>query len=284
MYRKYLKENKMSRFIHGDNLEHKIKIERHTENKNLLAEIKAKYTEWKENNLKITGTTRNDIKKKVELLNQYKLFINQPKFKKESGDKFGFTSQSQLHSSVIEEFMYYLFKDIGKLTNKHINWGRTQAYTNLYFAPASIDAFEESSNIIINVKNQDFSISKEVILKSRVSNNDIWQESKIYVPIASIECKTYLDKTMYEGSVSTAEKIKKGNPYCIFLIVTETYEVSLDVDPKYSSIDQIYVLRKENKENPIYEDVIWDMFKFVEIHINSDWSNVKERIKRGKMI
>jgi hypothetical protein len=46
---------------------------------------------------------------------------------------------------------------------------------------------------------------------------------------------------MYEGFVSTAEKIKRGNPYCIFLIVTETYQVSLDVDPKYSLIDQIYV-------------------------------------------
>ena len=274
----------MSNFIHGDNLEHKIRVEKQSENKKLLNEIKVKYLKWKKDNLNITRTTIDNIKKKVKLLNDYKSFIDQPGFKKESGNKYGFTSQSQLHSSVIEEFMYYLFKNIGKLANKHIYWGRTRAYTNLYFAPSSIDAFEESSNIIINVKNQDFSISKEVILKSRVSNNENWQERKIYVPIVSIECKTYLDKTMYEGSASTAEKIKKGNPYCIFLIVTETYEVSLDVDPKYSSIDQIYVLRKENRSNPIYEDVVWDLFKFVESHINSDWYNVKERIKRGKMI
>lgn len=274
----------MSNFIHGDNLEHKIRVEKQSENKKLLNEIKKKYLKWKEDNLKITGITREGIKKKVKLLNNYKTFIEQPKFKKESGQRYGFTSQSQLHSSVIEEFMYYLFKDIGKLTNKHIYWGRTQAYTNLYFAPRNIDAFEDSSNIVINVKNQDFSISKEVVLKSRVSNNENWQERKIYVPIVSVECKTYLDKTMYEGSVSTAEKIKKGNPYCIFLIVTETYEVSLDVDPKYSSIDQIYVLKKERRKNPIYEDVVYDLFKFVESHINSEWYNVKERIKRGKMI
>lgn len=137
---------------------------------------------------------------------------------------------------------------------------------------------------MINVKDQDFSISKEIILKSRVSNNENWQESKIYVPIVSIECKTYLDKTMYEGSVSTAEKIKKGNPYCIFLIVTETYEVSLDVDPKYSQIDQIYVLRKDNVKNPICKDVVYDLFKFVDSHINSDWYNIRNKIKKGKMI
>lgn len=239
---------------------------------------------WKEDNLRITGTSEADIKTKVKLLNDYKSFIEQPKFKKEKGNKFGFTSQSQLHSSVLEEFMYYLFKDIRKLTNKKLHWGRTEAYTNLYFAPPNIEAFEENSSIVINVKNQDFAISKEVMLKSKVSTKKTWQQNIIYVPVVSIECKTYLDKTMYEGSASTAEKIKKGNPYCLFLIVTETYELTLDVDPKYSSIDQIYVLRRESRTNPIYDDIVYDLFKFVELHINSDWYNIKERIKKGKMI
>jgi len=66
--------------------------------------------------------------------------------------------------------------------------------------------------------------------------------------------------------------------------VLSTYEVSLDVDPKYSSIDQIYVLRKENRNNPIFDSIVWDLFKFVKSHINSDWYNVKERIRIGKMI
>ena len=275
----------MSECIHGDNLLNKIRIEKKSKNKELLKEIFGKYLVWKNVNMKITGTSREDIIKKVRLLNDYKKFIDQPKFKKEAGNKYGFTSQSQLHSTVIEEFMYYLFKDILKLRNKHIHWGRTNAYTNLYFSPENIDSFEENTNIVINVKNQDFSISKEVIIKSRVTNNENWKGKNIYVPIVSIKCKTYLDKTMYEGSVSTAEKIKKGNPYCIFLIVTETYDVSSDVDPKYSSIDQIYIIREDNnRDNPIREDIICCLFDYVESHINSDWYNIKERIRRGKMI
>ncbi|MFH0763810.1 MAG: Bpu10I family restriction endonuclease [Candidatus Omnitrophota bacterium] len=274
----------MSNFIHGDNLYHKIDIEKNSNNRKLLREIKTSYEKWKQDNLKIAGTNESDIKNKVKLLNDYKTFIEQPQFKKEAGNRLGFTSQSQLHSSVLEEFMYYLFKDIGKLRGKNINWGRTKAYTNLYFAPPNIDKLEEKSNIVVNVKDQDFSISKEIVLKSRVSNNQNWQENSIYVPIVSIECKTYLDKTMYEGSVSTAEKIKRGNPYCMFIIVTESYEVSLDVDPKYSQIDQVYVLRKDDKNGSIYPDVVCDLFKLVESHINSDWYNVRERIKKGKMI
>jgi hypothetical protein len=65
-------------------------------------------------------------------------------------------------------------------------------------------------------------------------------------------------------------------------------EISPDVDPKYSSIDQIFVLRKSSKrksENlPIYEDVIWDLFQYVRNHINSSWSNVQKKLETGKMI
>ncbi|MFQ6032481.1 MAG: Bpu10I family restriction endonuclease, partial [Candidatus Zixiibacteriota bacterium] len=257
----------MSFFIHGDNIENKVRTEKEAKNQELLREIKEKYLIWKKDNLKIIGTEKPDIIKRVKLLNDYKDFIDRPKFRKEKGRRYGFAFQSKLHATVIEEFLYYLFKDIRKLKDKNIDFGPTQAYSNLYFAPPNINGFEESSNIVINVKDQDFSISKEVILKSRVSNSENWQESKIHVPIVSIECKTYLDKTMFEGSVSTAEKIKKGNPYCIFLIVTETYEVSLDVDPKYSAIDQIYVLRKESRDNPIDESLVHDLFKFVEWHL-----------------
>jgi len=274
----------MSNFIHGDNIAHKLRAEAKSENRKLILEIQKKYLEWKEENLKITGVSVLEIKRKVVLLNQYKNFISQSKFKKEKGNLFGFTSQSQLHSSVLEEFMYYLFKDIAKLSKKQFNWGRTQAYTNLYFAPPNIEELEKSSNIIINVKDQDFSISKEIVLKSRVRNSKSWKEGIIYVPVVSIECKTYLDKTMYEGSVATAEKIKRGNPYCLFLIVTETYQVSLDVDPNYSSIDQIYVLKKDDECNPIFVDVVWKLFKYVENHIGSEWYNVRERIKKGLMV
>ena len=274
----------MSCFIHGDNIENKLKHEKNREKRELLSEIENAYSQWKDENLKITATSQDDIAKKVKLMSDYKNFIDQPKFKKEKGRTTGFIHQDKLHSTVIPEFLYYLFENISSLKNKHITFGPTKAYSNLYFAPPNIDSFENCSNIVINIKDQDFSISKEVIVKSRVSNNENWQEKKINVPMVSIESKRYLDKTMFEGSVATAEKIKKGNPYCIFLIVTETYEVSLEVEPRLSSIDQIYVLRRESRMNPIYEDILWDLFNFVKQHINSDWYNVSERIKKGKMI
>ncbi|MFQ6055586.1 MAG: Bpu10I family restriction endonuclease [Methanosarcinales archaeon] len=66
-----------------------------------------------------------------------------------------------------KRFLYYLFKDIGKLKGKNIDFGPAKAYSNLYFAPPNIEGFERSSNIVINVKDQDFSIFKEIILIGR---------------------------------------------------------------------------------------------------------------------
>ena len=102
------------------------------------------------------------------------------------------------------------------------------------------------------------------------------------VPVVSIECKTYIDKTMLEGSIATAEKIKSGNPYCLFLVVTEWYDVSYEVDPAYSRIDQIYVLRKQkrkaNKNNPINYTVVNDL-------LERDWSNIEQKLtETGKIL
>ena len=55
----------MSCFIHGDNIETKLKKETIKYNIELLKEIKIKYLEWKNANLKITGISKEDIKKKV---------------------------------------------------------------------------------------------------------------------------------------------------------------------------------------------------------------------------
>ena len=135
----------------------------------------------------------------------------------------------------------------------------------------------------INVKDQDFAIYRTILIKAD------GEQKLINVPVVSIECKTYIDKTMLEGSIATAEKRKNGNPYCLFLVVTEWYDVSYEVDPAYSRIDQIYVLRKEkrrsNKKKPIDFVVVKDLFRFVKYHLERDWSSIEQKLtEEGKIL
>ncbi len=279
----------MTKLIHGSNIQSKIENEKNETNKALLDEIKTEYHNWLEKIEKLKGKSDDQsIKQRVSDLNLYKNFIDQPKFKKEQGNPNGFTSQSKLHSTVLEEFMHHLLIEIPKLNGKNLNFGPTNAYSNLYFSPKDLDSFENDSGLTINTKDQDYAISKEIKITTSLNSSSKVENKNIYVPVVSIECKTYLDKTMYEGSVATAEKIKRGNPYSLFLIVTETYEVDHSVDPQYSEIDQIYILRKSSNRslprNDIYADVVIDLFRTVENHLNSDWQNVSARIASGRVI
>jgi len=241
------------------------------------------YQEWFEANDNWRGYMPEIIRQRVEALNRYKDFI----------ESAPFSPQSKFRPSVLEEFLFYLFRDLLDELNvrareqaessKPINIGGIRAYSNLYFAPENFWTFASSPKMRINEKDQDFAIYREVRIEAD-------EECRaINVPVVSVECKTYIDKTMLEGSIATAEKIKMGNPHCLFLVVTEWYEVSYEVDPKYSRIDQIYVLRREKRRvatrHPIYSEVVIDLFDTVHAHLERDWSRIEEKMTReGKIL
>ena len=86
---------------------------------------------------------------------------------------------------------------------------------------------------------------------------------------------------------STAEKLKAGNPYTFFGIVAETYDVSMDVNPAYSRIDQIYILRKTSRrgvKREIDPDVVFSMIKDVQAHLEKPWSNIEQKLKSTGML
>lgn len=248
-----------------------------------LPAIVRAYQDWFAVNQELHGYTRDVISDRVGALDRYKQAIeNAP-----------FSPQSKLLPSVLEEFLFYLFRDLLAELNAAaleqaesghpIQIGGTRAYSNLYFAPENFRAFTSSAGMRINEKDQDFAIYRQVRIEAD------GESRTINVPVLSVECKTYIDKTMLEGSIATAEKIKMGNPHSIFLVVTEWYDVSYEVDPKFSRIDQIYVLRRAKRRgatpSPICVDVVIDLFEFVRSHLERDWSRVEEKMQlEGKII
>ncbi|WP_148292503.1 Bpu10I family restriction endonuclease, partial [Planktothrix rubescens] len=60
-----------------------------------------------------------------------------------------------------------------------------------------------------------------------------------------IECKTYLDKTMLEGSSRAAEDLKARNPNSLYMVLMEWIKLTSDVNLRKYKVDQIYVLRQQ---------------------------------------
>lgn len=247
-----------------------------------LCEILPEYYKYLKGNLKLVGYSESIIKERVKLVNDYYNFFYENEY-----DNV-FTSQGKFRPTILEEFMYLLFKDyITHIKEEYndednvINSGAAKAYTNLYFTSPNFKKFIESPNIEINLKDQDFAIYRDFDLKINEKKHHI------RIPIVAIENKTYIDKTMLEGIIATAEKVKNGNPYSKFIVVSENYDVDLAVDPAYSRIDQIYVLRKCKRKEAwanIDPNVVIRFFREVEAHIQRPWSDVESKMRNDGVI
>jgi hypothetical protein len=289
-------------FVHGNNLNEKETHKTKYRDKNsmrYLQEIRIKYEQWKSKNLKLIGPKkiRNEeldnqiIQKRVALLNDYKDFIDQQHYAE------NFDSRSNLHSSVLEEFMYYLFKDLVAEYSENVLIGKAHAFKDIFFRADNFESMIKNPNAKIEIKDHDFTIGSKInadinVLGSNNKENFIWD-----IPAVAIECKTYLDKTMLQDASTAAEELKHRNPNAIYILVAEWLKLTDSINLKKFKIDQIYVIRKQKNtdrefrynedyvKNPIYADVIFHLFNFVRDFLTKDWeSGIEHSLSKGFLI
>jgi hypothetical protein len=314
--------------VHGSNLEQKENYRtkyRDVDSRRYLNEIRAEYDKWHTANMQLVGprsetTERDDaiIVRRVELLATYKDFLYQQHYAEK------FDSRSNLHSSVLEEFLYYLFKDLALSFGENALIGKSHTFKDIFFVPPKYSEMLKRPYARIEKKDHDFVIGATIqasleaapppeqddhpgemltIFKEEpgtysevtVTGNT---ETHIFdIPVVAIECKTYLDKTMLEGSSRAAEDLKARNPNSLYLVVMEWIKLSSDVNLRKYKVDQIYVLRQQKNtdrefryeatyvKNTINPAVVQHLFKKVRNHLTMDWAGgIELGIQRGWLI
>ncbi len=275
-------ENKA--FIHGSNILGKVKkFNNETYRDSDIANVFQYYKEWYRNNMGLVGYTPDIITTRCEWLQKYKINISEADY----------TFQSKLQSTVLEEFVFYLFKDYCSDFNRsnfarseqaiELKIGGVKGFTDFHFSFPKIGEIPEKK---INTKNIDVALYVEV--------PDIVVGEILTIPIVAIECKTFIDKTMLDSSIASAQKMHMGCSDNLFVIVTETYAVDLGVDITDSYIEQIYVLRKakrvdvrdiEEEEKPqIYPDVVVTFFLSVKKHLEKSWISPENKLREMGLI
>jgi len=245
------------------------------------------YNEYLDTIINIENLKKRNKKFNVNNLKQITKGLN--KYYTEIADHANhFKPQSKFRSSILEELMVLIFRSYLKYKYDKIDYGKISCYSNLYFLSDNTISFINQPKYAVNLKEQDFAIFTSINIKIGA------KERKINVPLVAIENKTFIDKTMFESSVATAYKIKQGNPYCLYIIVVEEYAIDEEVDPVFSDIDQIYILRKSKRtkkktqtntiQNEIDHKVLHAFYKRVIQHLDGDINSVKERIKKGVII
>lgn len=269
--------------IHASNILHKSVTVKRTDNRKIKT-LEVVLPEYLDYVRPFFGEARPGLKDVVAGLNNYYTFIDNPENFDDTSINKIFSAQGKFRSTILEEFMFLLFKDLleklfveyeGEGDNLLLSGG-VEAYTNLCFKAKNLSSFIHSLESQVNTKNQDYAIYRKIDFTVD------GQLTEAKIPAFAAENKTYVDKTMLEGIMATAEKMKSGNPYSRFVVVTECYDVDVKVDPAYSRIDQIYVLRKcgskdyEDKpgQHRIDETVVSTLYSDTEAHLKRSWSDV----------
>jgi len=259
-------------------------------NDTVIKELFKHYEVWVDKNNSLNSENEIELKEKVQILNEYKNFVD----KLTNEDKY-FKSQEKMSSSIIEEFLFYLLRDIPSIRSSIreglIYMGSANAYTDLSFAPKNIKDFLTYPNVFINYKNQDFTISK--FIKCTFECNGSQEYREIIVPTVAIECKTFIPSTQLGQSIYEAQLLKQGNPYSLYIIVAEQNALSDDANLKNIPIDEIFILRKQKRNSqknkvadkkPIDYKVIKDLYDFVKDYLNKEWFNNERATERGRLI
>ncbi|MCL2842786.1 MAG: Bpu10I family restriction endonuclease [Oscillospiraceae bacterium] len=288
-------------FVHGDNIASKMGDSRKYNDdisKAFLAEIKEEYDKWKAANLSLQGpfaeTDEHDmdiLKQRVDYFNQYKDFIDQQHYAE------NFDSRSNLHSSVLEEFMYYLFKDLVGSYSSSALIGKSHSFKDIFFMPKNYSDMVKKPHARIEKKDHDFVIGAKIIASMHCAGNEQAESIVIEVPAVAIECKTYLDKTMLEGSSTAGAQLLTRNPNALYIVVAEWLKLTESVNLKKYQVDQIYVLRKQRntdreyrflpgyEKKPVHLDVVVHLFNSVRSHLSADWEGgVSFGLERGFLI
>jgi hypothetical protein len=282
----------MSQFAHGDNIAqkkaHKTKY-RSKEAVKCLREIEIKYEAWHKANVALTGTDQKTIEKRTELLNKYKDFVDQQCYAEM------FDSRSNLHSSVLEEFLVYLFAgSIPCAANKPLV-GKGATFKSFFLAPKSFKDLLDKPAILVETKDHDFVIGMNLHASFQGHAKAELGDKVFQIPAIAIECKTYLDKSMLEGASIAADELKRVNPGARYVIVAEWLKLTESINLQKYRIDQIYILRRQKntdrefrfdpkyRKNPIYPDLVWDLYSWVQNYLSAKW-DIEDAVAKGKLL
>jgi Bpu10I restriction endonuclease len=288
-------------YVHGDNLkqkeEHKTKYI-DAESKLYLQEIRGRYDVWRAANEELKGPfaqpSQNDayiITERTRLFNEYKDFVDQQRYAEK------LDSRSNLHSSVLEEFMYYLFKDLVKEFSAFALLGKAHAFKDLFFSSPNFKEMVTKPHTRVEKKDHDFVIGINVHSQMHCAGSDEKEIDIFQIPAVAIECKTYLDKTMLEGSSAAADQLRYKNPNAMYILVAEWLKLSEDVNLSKYRLNQVYILRKQKNTDrefrysdkytkyPIFSDVVEHLFETVRTHLTTDWEKgIKYGLDKGYLL
>lgn len=207
------------------------------------------YKKWRDNFSKSSGSINNRINQCVRLLNDYKNYIEiNLIFSSKEDFLYRQKGQLKLDNTVLEEFLplfiNYIFSDL--IEKNKLILGPTTCVSGIRF-DSSVLSDQPGGGIELRQKDQDFAISRKIFIQA--SNSETFAKSIIKeanIAYLACECKTNLDKTMFQEAAATALDLKSTVPSSKYLLLCEWLDMT-PVSSSTTAIDEIIILRKAKR-------------------------------------
>ena len=235
---------------HGDKLNALLENEKLPEtDRPRILEAVTRYKEWVEKLKSVTGEPRETVTSMVGILNEYKQYIElNVIFDSENNFLHRQKGQLKLDNTVIEEFLPILLtsalSDI--FLNHDLSFGPTTCFSGIRFE-SGITADEVGGGMQVRTKDHDFAISRKLFICSSHQRNFHSSVTKeINIAYVAAECKTNLDKTMFQEATATALDVKLTVPGAKYYLLCEWLDM-LPINTSTTAIDEILILRKAKR-------------------------------------
>jgi Bpu10I restriction endonuclease len=188
----------------------------------------------------------------VRLLNAYKRTVEVDLiFDSPANFLYRQKGQHKVDNSVLEEFLPRLADTRlvpGLKLLKHCAVGPQSAFAAFIFAGSAHTPLNDGG-IFIKKKDQDYALSKKVYVKA--SGNPTFTDTDtldtvLDVAYLAAECKTNLDKTMFNEGMETARALKQAVSGSRYLLICEWLDM-LPIDTASTDIEEVIILRKSSR-------------------------------------
>jgi hypothetical protein len=208
-----------------------------------------RYVQWTEKLRSAKGGYSEILSQMVSLFNDYKYYIEVDLIF-DSPENFLYRQKGQLklESTIIEEFLPILVTTTlaSHFSDYELSFGPTTCFSEVRFE-SSITTPKSGGGMRLREKDHDFAISRKLYLQT--SYNPDFSEGvreETYIAYVAAECKTNLDKTMFQEAAATALDVKTAVPGAKYYLLCEWLDMT-PINTSTTAIDEIIILRKAKR-------------------------------------
>jgi hypothetical protein len=272
----------------------------------ILREAENAYFKWISKLDSLTSSGKDRVLEMTKALNEYKDFVEVELIAKKGSDFIKRQKgQLKLDNSIMEEFLIHLVNPsiFHSLPDFELETGPQTVFMSLSFRPASIANLNDKPDVVLKIKDQDFTIGKTIFYKFSVDSafdESKTNEGSLFLAILAAECKMNYDKTMFQESAGTASRLKQGCPDSKYYVLVEYLDMEPE-DPRLTEIDNVFLLRHakrlryekrniyeevmaQHKDYPIDGEIVCKFVQEIQSFIDAVWYDPSGALKRGSFV